>query len=637
MAESREQSRFKIFSRRAVVLAGMKSALLTALAGRLYYLQVVESDRYNTLAEENRISHRILPPPRGSIFDRHGRPLALNRRNYKVTLVQEQAKNVPNVLSKLARILPLSANDRRRILRDTKRNPSFLPVTVLENLTWEQVSQIEVNSLDLPGVGIEEGLTRHYPQGPTLSHVIGYLGPVKEQELKDDPDPLLDLPGFRTGRIGIERNYEQQLRGKAGSSQVEVNAIGRVIRELSREEGKRGTNLRLTLDLDLQQFAMERLGQEKSASAVVMDVATGEVALMASTPSYDSNMFVTGISRTDWNTLTADPLAPLANKVISGRYNPGSTFKMVVALAALELGIGPKERFYCPGHYDLNEERFHCWKRGGHGHMNMRSAIAESCDVYFYEIALKIGINRIAAMARRLGLGSQVGIDLPSENKGVVPDKTWKKATLSESWLIGETLVAGIGQGYILTTPLQLCTMTARIASGKQVVPQVVMDRVRLEAMAAGKTLTDEEVAALAQPKALDLNPSHLAIIREGMDWVTNTTDGTAHAARIDIEGMEMAGKTGTVQVRSITAWERRHGVLKNEDLPWRKRDHALFVGYAPVERPRYATAVVVEHGGSGSSVAAPIARDLLLETQKRDPSKERGTKNLAIVPQDMY
>ena len=605
----RDTGRYKLFSRRVAVLGGGKLVLLSLLAGRMYQLQVIESDKYKTLAEENRIKLRLLPPPRGRILDRYGRPLAINQENYRVSLVAEQVQDVDAILDALFRIISLGDHERQRILREVRRRRGLVPVTVRENLQWEDVSRIEVNAPDLPGLSIEVGQSRQYPFAQDFSHVLGYVAAVSEKEVTGDP--LLELPGFKIGKNGVERVFDLNLRGKAGNSQVEVNAVGRVIRELSRQEGQPGDDLRLTIDRNLQKLAADRLKKEKSAAAVVMDIHNGDVLVLSSVPGFDPNEFVTGLSSRSWRRLVNDPYTPLINKAISGLYAPGSTFKMIVALAALESNIiGPDHRVFCRGFTQLGNARFRCWKRHGHGWQDMYEALKHSCDVYFYDIAKRVGVDRIAEMAQKFGLGQKTGVDLPSEKSGVIPTRAWKKAVIGENWQQGETLISGIGQGFILTTPLQLAVMTARLANGGE----AVTPRLVRPAQEAGKDDTPKF-------KPLGVSRRSLDIVREGMDQVTNEQGGTAFQARISEDGMEMSGKTGTAQVRRISKAEHETRVLKNHERPWRERDHALFVGYAPSDNPRYAVAVVVQHGGGGSKVAAPIARDLLLATQKRDPS----------------
>ncbi len=619
----RDLERLKKFSRRSLLLGGGKAVLLAALGSRLYYLQVVQSDRYLMLAEENRINLRLLPPPRGRIFDRLGEPLAANRFNYRVVLISEQARTVEETLDDLGQIIPISEHDYRRVLRESRRKRGFVPITVRENLTWAEVSRVEVNVPDLPGIMIDVGQTRTYPLGATAAHIVGYVAPVSEDDLTGDP--LLELPEFRIGRNGIEKVYDKFLRGSAGNSQVEVNAYGRVIRELERNDGQPGDDLVLTLDAGLQSYATDRLGDE-SASTVVLDIHSGDVLAMASTPTYDPNAFTAGLSQDEWQDLLSNSRKPLVNKAIAGQYAPGSTFKMVVALAALEGGVlTPQQRFTCKGRLRLGDRNFHCWKRGGHGELDMVRAIEQSCDVYFYEVARRAGIERIADMAALFGMGGRTRIDLAGERTGLVPDREWKLATFGVPWQQGETLVVGIGQGYLLTTPLQLAVMTARLANGGvAVTPRLV----RRPALPVPED-ADEATPAPAFER-LGISPGSLATVIKGMTRVTNERRGTAYAARITEPEMAMAGKTGTVQLRRISKSERQSGVRKNEEKPWEERDHALFVAFAPVRSPRYAVAVVVEHGGSGSRKAAPIARDILRETQRRDPARDGGPARVA-------
>jgi penicillin-binding protein 2 len=609
-ARNEEQLRQRSFTRRALLLGGGMSLMLATLAGRMYVLQVEQSDRFAMLAEDNRINLRLLPPTRGRILDRFGAPVAANRQNYRVLLVSERARDLDRVLDRLAEIVPLTADDRARIRREVERKRNFVPVTVAENLYWDQVGAVEVNAPDLPGVSIDVGQTRTYPYGSALAHVLGYVGAVSEKDLTGDP--VLELPGFRIGKNGVEKLHDERLRGEAGTSHVEVNAYGRVIRELRREEGTPGQDVVLTLDSGLQNFVHQRLMGERAASTVVLDAASGDVLAMASVPSYDPSVFTHGISGAEWRRLTTDPLGPLSNKSISGMYAPGSTFKMIVALAALEQGIGPDYRAWCPGHYTLGNHRFHCWKRWGHGWMDMHDGLVQSCDVFFYDIARKLGVDRIAEMANRFALGEKTGVDLPGERGGVMPTRAWKLANIGEPWQGGETLVASIGQGYVLSTPLQLAVMTARMVNGGLgVTPHLTRGF-----KTAGQG--DERVPAPAA--AIGVGGPELAVMVRAMNDVVNGERGTARSSKIEEEGREMGGKTGTSQVRRITKAERAAGVIKNEDLPWRRRDHGLFVGYAPMHAPRYVVAVVVEHGGGGSSAAAPIAKDVLLEAQRRDP-----------------
>jgi penicillin-binding protein 2 len=605
------RTRQRLFARRTVLLAGGKLALLSVLAGRLYYLQIVQGHQYRLLAEDNRINVKLLTPPRGRIRDRFGAELAVNRQNYRLVMVPEQAGDTDATLAAVGAFVPLGDDELERIRDEIARKRPFVPVVLREHLSWNQVAQVEFNAPYLPGVSIEVGQLRQYPHAAALAHVLGYVAAVSESELTGDP--LLELPDFRIGKNGVEKIHDLNLRGRAGTSSVEVNAHGRVIRELNRREGRPGADVTLTLDLGLQEFAATRLGAE-SASAAVLDVATGEVLALVSTPSFDPNLFNQGLTRKQWSELVENPRAPLINKAIAGQYPPGSTFKVIAALAALDAGIvRPDHDVYCPGFLQLGRRRFHCWKRGGHGRLTMVDGIARSCDVYFYDVALKVGVDGLAAMANRLGLGQRLGLDLPGEAPGLIPTRAWKQATFGEPWHKGETLNTGIGQGYVLATPLQLAVACARIAGGG---PAVVPRLTRAVHDPTGVERTPPEPAP--PPAPLGVGAEALAVVRAGMDKVVNNRRGTAWRARIEDEAMAMAGKTGTSQVRRITKRERDSGLVKNKDKPWAERDHALFIGYAPVGAPRYACAVVVEHGGGGSTMAAPMVRDILTEAQRR-------------------
>jgi penicillin-binding protein 2 len=614
MNRDRDASRSKLFTRRLALLAGGKLALFGVLIGRMYYLQVVEADKYRTMADDNRINLRLLAPPRGRILDRYGKVVADNQLNYRVIVVAEQTGSVAATLDALSEIVPVTEAERRRILREVARKRRFLPVTVKDNLSWDDVSRIAVNSPDLPGVSIDVGSTRLYPFGETTSHLIGYVAPPAESDLTGDP--LLELPDFRIGRGGIERVYDLAMRGRAGNTQIEVNALGRPIRELARNEGEPGHDIVLTIDTALQDFAAKRLMKEESAACVLMDCTNGDVLAMVSHPSYDPHEFARGISGPAWRALLANSKAPLTNKAISGQYAPGSTYKMMVALAAMESGISPDFRVNCPGHMELGDNKFHCWKRGGHGPLDMIEALSQSCDVYFYEMGRRLGPERMADMARRFGLGSTLSIDLPGERGGIIPTRVWKQARTGKGWATGESLVASIGQGYVLTTPLQLVTMTARLVNGGFAVsPHLTRDLVQERRLAERPQVNFPPIGV---PQA------NLAVMLRGMRAVVNDPRGTAFRQRIVDQSWTYGGKTGTSQVRRITEEERRVGLRKPEQVPWRERDHALFVGYAPLESPRYAISVIVEHGGGGSSVAAPIAKEVLSEAMRLERERER-------------
>src|SRR5918994_2112665 len=429
----RDVDRLRSFTRRSLLLGAGQLGLFGLLAGRLYYLQVVSADEYALLADENRINHRLLPPARGRIFDRHSVPLARNIPTYRVLVVREQTADMRGTLDALARLIPLPEDGIREVLAEAGRRRRFVPILVREGLNWTEVSRIAIHAPELPGVTLDAGLLRNYPTGPVMAHMLGYVAPVAERELTGDP--LLELPEFRTGKNGIEKVYEERLRGRAGLSRFEVNALGREIKELYRHDGEPGQDLTLTIDLDLQRYAHQRLSAEESASAVVLDVHSGDVLALVSVPSFDPAGFTNGLSREVWRELTTNPRTPLVNKAIGGQYPPGSTFKMIVALAALEAGIGgPDHEVSCPGFMQLGRQRFHCWRQWGHGRLKLVDALAQSCDVYFYDLARRVGVDAIADMARRFGLGQSLGIDLPGERPGLVPDRAWKQAARGVPW-----------------------------------------------------------------------------------------------------------------------------------------------------------------------------------------------------------
>jgi penicillin-binding protein 2 len=609
MAGNTEKSR--VFTRRAVLLGGAKAALFSLLAGRLYYLQVIEGGEYHQMAEENRINVRVIAPPRGKILDRFGIPLALNDQTFRVVLLPEQVQDLKPLLEKLGGFIQVNEADRKRIERDMRERNGFNAIIVRDNLTRDQMDVIAVHTPELTGIDLDAGEVRAYPYGETTAHILGYVGTASKRELavaNEEESDMLGVPGYRVGKNGVEKQYEKNMRGRAGNVEMEVNAHGRVVRELVRHDPSPGEDLTLALDISLQQFAQQRIAREEGASAVVMDIYTGEVLALVSQPSFDPNLFTYGISQDDWMELNKDVRSPLLNKAIGGVYAPGSTFKIVTALAALDSEVvDPKARVYCPGHYELGGHKFHCWKKGGHGSVNMIEAMAGSCDTYFYDVGKRVGIDKISAMAQRFGLGKKLDIDLPHEQGGFVPTRAWKKSSRRQDWQQGETLVAAIGQGFLLTSPLQLAVMAARVANnGLAVKPHVA------------QKVGDTPVEQRAWP-SMGLDPKHLDLVRQALFAVVNEQSGTAYGARIPDEGMEMAGKTGSAQVRHISEVEHAEGVTKNEALPWNQRDHALFVGYAPSHSPRYAVAVVVEHGGSGAHDAAPIARDILKECQLRN------------------
>jgi penicillin-binding protein 2 len=604
-ALERDQDRQHLMTRRSLLLLAGQTALALVLLGRAGQLQLVRGASYNLLSEENRISLRILPPARGHLIDRKNQPLAINQQSYRAVILREEVKDLETTLNRFADVIDLSPEDRTRIARELKRHKNFMPVALKTNLSWNEMARLEVLTPELPGISVDAAEQRFYPLGAAAAHSLGYLGAPSENDVENNKDPLLTVSGFQVGKIGIEKTYEDRLRGSAGGAQLEVNARGRVVQELKRTAPTPGKNLQLTIDADLQQFMYDRQSQERSAAAIVMDIYSGAVYGMCSTPAYDPNIFIQGIPSDLWQQLTHDPTKPMLNKVFGGTYPPGSTFKMVTALAALESGTMKIDTpVFCPGFTQLGSHIFHCWKKDGHGSVTLRSAIQQSCDCYFYEAARRAGIDRIKNVSQRLGLGEATGIGLPGERTGLVPSREWKRKTYKHDWTVGESFVCGIGQGYVNNSILQLAIMTARLVNGGRAISPIL------------------EIQKLpnAPGNILGFDPVHLAAIGEGMQAVT-LPGGTAAASQIPIPEFQIAGKTGTAQVRRISMADRAAGfdVFK---LPWEQRHHALFVGYAPVAAPQYAMACIVEHGGAAGSVAAPLGRDILHKTQELAPAK---------------
>lgn len=616
-----DNSKRKI-TRRGLILGGLQFGFMGVLALRMRYLQVDQADQYRLLSDGNRIKIDLLPPARGQIFDRNGSVIATNEQNYRVVIRREDSRDLDEALYKLGMIIDLPQDQQDRVRKELSRANPSAPITIADRLSWDQFSSIAVNAPALPGVTPDVGLSRRYPLRGDFAHIVGYVGPVSDYDLSriEDDDPLLHIPKFQIGKSGAENKLEHDLRGAAGTVSVEKNASGRAIRELSRSEGTAGKNVQLTIDSELQNYVQARLHGE-SASAVVIDTETGDLLAVGSAPTFDPNKFVRGISIADYAELTENKYRPLANKSVQGAYPPGSTFKMVTALAALEDGvITAQDTVRCTGHAEVGGRKFHCWKRSGHGNVDLQKSIQQSCDVYYYDIAQRVGIEKITAMARRLGLGERFDIPMSAVHGGLTPTKAWKNQKYGTDWVVGDSLNASIGQGFVLASPLQLAVMTARLATGKSVTPRLL------------KSVDGVETPSGAG-ESLGLNENNLRQVRAAMHDVSNTSSGTGYKMRIVNTEMLMAGKSGTSQVRNISAAERASGVVRNSDLPWERRDHALFVGFAPSDKPRYAVAVVVEHGGGGSTAAAPIVRDVMLQTLYGGtppldayPSKDRAT-----------
>ena len=616
---SNDPEKKEVVTRRAALFGGAFSLLLAGVGGRLFQLQVVDYEKYQRLAQENQFNTRIIAPLRGEIVDRFGATLASNRQNFRLLLMPDEAGDVEEALRRIRRIVEVSDEKHAKLLREIRRTQGYAPVEIVNNLEWSDFSRINYQLPHLPGAHPEVSETRNYPLGNATAFVIGYVGAVTDRDLgapeNENQQLLLRQPGYKVGRDGLERTYEKELRGVAGAMDVKVNAHGRVIEEIddSIRPPVQGQTLGLTIDADLQLAAMKALEGE-SASAVVIDIETGDILVLASTPAFDPNIFTKGIPSDLWRELNESPYKPLLNKPLGGIYPPGSTFKMVTAIAAMRSGIDPSFRVRCNGKFWYGNRFFHCWKKEGHGTVDMKNSLKLSCDTFYYTVATQIDVDIIADTARKLGLDQTFELGIPGQHSGVIPDRAWKRRFYAstpenQTWFPGETLSVAIGQGSVSATPLQLAVMAARIASGKEVRPRIVRFRGDLE---------------LPTPQAarIDIPEEHLELARVGMFAVVNEPGGTATRSAFDNREWKLAGKTGTSQVYRITNEERARGLTKPEDLPWERRDHALFVCFAPYDAPRYACAVVVEHGIGGARMAGPKAKEIMTAVMTKDPAK---------------
>ncbi|MGK6320227.1 penicillin-binding protein 2 [Sphingomonas sp. DT-204] len=605
-----EASQAFTFSRRAMVISGLQIGMGVLLAGRMTWLAVAENEHYSLLSESNRVNLTLVPPRRGWIVDRHGVAIANNRTDFRVDIIPDRLEDKDRVIGELTTLLGLPPEEVARIQAELKRAAGFQPVQVAENLDWERFAAVSVRIPELPGVAPTRGFSRNYPLGAAVGHLIGYVGAATAEQYKETKDPLLVTPGFKLGKDGLEKTLDAQLRGKPGAKRVEVTARGKLVRELATRGDTPGHTIRLTIDVGLQEYAARRLGTN-SGSAVVFDCQTGEILAMVSMPAYDPNSFSDGISHSEWQMLSQDDHIPLMNKVTQGLYPPGSTVKPMNGLALLAAGVDPNDRVFCSGAMRVGTGVFHCHKRRGHGPLDLKHAIMQSCDIYFYEMVRRLGYDRVAPIAKMVGLGERFDLPFASQRYGTVPDSAWKLRKYKQEWAVSDSLNASIGQGYVLANPLQLAVMASRIASGKQIEPHLLAGR-------------DSRSAP-----PLQVAPDHLAIIRDAMSGVING-GGTGGAARMQVPGILMGGKTGTAQVRRITMAERRSGVLSNAALPFKLRDHALLVCFAPVDNPRYAAAIVLEHN-------AHLIRNLDTPMTGRDIltylfDRERALKTLAEI-----
>ncbi|PZU56489.1 MAG: penicillin-binding protein 2 [Sphingobium sp.] len=590
------------FTRRAMVLGGIQGGIGMLLAGRMAWISVAENEKYQLLSESNRVNLTLIPPRRGWIIDRKGRPLANNRTDFRVDIIPDRLQDRDGTIASLAQLLALPADEVERIKEDLANAAGFQPVQVAADLNYEQFAAVSVRLPDLPGVAPAQGFSRHYPAGATVGHLIGYVGIASAKDYEARKDPLLITPGFKVGKDGLERSFDRELTGKPGAKRVEVTARGKIVRELTTRPDTPGKTIRMTIDAGLQEYAGRRLGTQ-SGSVVVIDCHSGDLLAMASMPSYDPNSFSDGISHAEWDMLSQDDHVPLRNKTLQGLYPPGSTVKPMAALAFLQAGLAPEETVNCSGAIRVGNTLFHCWSRRGHGAVNMHRGIAQSCDIYFYVMAQRLGMQVIADMARRLGLGQKFPLPYPSQSYGTVPDAAWKMRKYQKEWQIYDTVNATIGQGYMLINPTQLAVMASRLASGKALMPNLLYQSNR------------------PPPQPLGVSQEHLDVIHNAMSAVVNG-GGTGGAARLPVPGVLIAGKTGTAQVRRITMAERAGGVRGNASLPFKLRDHALFQGFAPYDNPRYAIGTIIEHGGHVSRIqdAPMISADVM--SYLFDPTK---------------
>ena len=580
------------FDRRAMVIGGLQAGVGVLLAARMGYIAVAENEKYKMEAESNRVNLTLVPPRRGWILDRHGAPLASNQADFRVDLIPDRLVDAEGTIEELGRLLSLTAIQIQDLKDKIDTARGFQPVEVASKLDYDQFAAVSVRLPDLPGVVPQRGFSRYYPTGPAVGHLIGYVGAASAKEYEQDRNPLLITPGYKIGKDGIEKEFETTLRGTPGARRVEVTASGRIVRDLESREDVQGKAVQLTIDGPLQDYAARRLGLE-SGSVVVVDCDTGDLVCMASMPSFDPNSFSDGIGRVEWQMLSQDDHVPLRNKVLKGLYPPGSTVKPMVSMSFLEAGLDPHETTFCGGGLRVGNRVFHCWNRRGHGTVDMAKGIYQSCDVYFYHFAQRLGMDVIAPMARRLGMGQEFPLPVSSQFYGTVPDPAWKLEKYGRAWQPFDTVNATIGQGYMLASPLQLGIMASRLATGRKLMPRLILG------------------ADKPQVQPMGFHGDHVQIIQNAMNEVVNGR-GTAGRARLPVDDVLMAGKTGTAQVVSLNVGGGKGGV-------WKYRDHGLFIFFAPFDNPKYAGAVVIEHGG-GSGAAYPIARDVM--TFLFDPEK---------------
>ena len=589
-------------NRRMFITGSLKFFVMIGLVSRLFFLQVKENKKYLTLSDKNRIREWKLAPVRGEFHDYFGNVIAGNFETYQLHLIPEQVEDFRYVIYRVKDLLELSEKEFKKVLKKKNEIKPWETLIVSDNLSWKKFSKINNHLYDLNGVKPVISISRNYPYKENFTHLIGYVSQANENDIENTESIKKNfVPGLKVGKVGLEKSFEDDLIGSNDIERYEVNAYGRRISQLEFQKGEKGKTLRLTIDTEIQRLSNELL-KDQAGSICVMDIYSGDIIAMHSSPSFDPNLFVFGISKDDWQLIRNNPMKPLVNKTLQGNYSPGSTIKPIVALSALENGIiNTNFAVNCRGHkhpLELYGQTYHCWKKQGHGFMNLRNAMKQSCDIYFYEVARKLGVDKLSETAKKFGLGKEVFGDLFSiEKKGLVPNTQWKKNALGQGWLLGETIITGIGQGYIQTTPIQLCLMTAQIANGGyKIYPKIVVD--------------NNNVPPIDKFTPLYTNSKNIKIVQDAMFASTNEVRGTSYKSRIDDPKYQFAGKTGTAQVKKITERDRELD-LKTFEIPYEERDHALYVAYGPYKNPRYAVSVVVEHGGSGSTTAAPMAKKL--------------------------
>jgi len=599
-SSSENVTKLNSINRRMFITGSFKFLIMIGLVSRLFFLQVKENKKYLTLSDKNRIREWKLAPVRGEFHDYFGNVIAGNFEAYQLHIIPEQVEDFRYVIYRIKDLLELSDREFKRILKKRNEIKPWETLIVSDNLNWKKFSKINNHLYDLNGVKPVISISRNYPYKDNFTHVLGYVSQANEMDIeKNDAIKKNFVPGLKVGKVGLEKSLEKKLIGSNDIERYEVNAYGRRISQLEFQKGEKGETLRLTIDTKVQQLANELL-KDKAGSICVMDIYTGSIIAMHSSPSFDPNLFVFGISQDDWQIIRNDPMKPLVNKTLQGNYSPGSTIKPIVALSALENGIiNTNFTVKCTGKTEMYGQTYHCWKKKGHGFVSLRNAMKQSCDTYFYEIARKLGVDKLSETAKKFGLGKEVFGDLFSiEKKGLIPDTQWKKNALGKGWLLGETMITGIGQGYIQTTPIQLCLMTAQIANGGyKIYPKIIVDD-------KNESYPNDKFSPLYK------NQKNIKIVQDAMFGSTNEVMGTSYRSRINDPKYQFAGKTGTAQVKKITERDRELD-LKTFEIPYEERDHALYIAFGPYKNPRYALSVLVEHGGNGSTTAAPMAKKL--------------------------